>query len=206
MSFWVPGADAPGVDRDVEDEGIYMINDAQTRMSIEQQVCEIDNAFVIEQRRDLPIYTYRREILYVLRMFPNYPFSYSIETSHVTIIQGETGCGKSTQIPQYLMEAGWADGGRCIACTQVRIDVQSHLQPRRIAAVSVARRVAEEKRVVLGEEVGYSVHFDYRFNRNGKISQIKYLTTKELLREMMRNPMVDISSHNFISSLINTAW
>ena len=60
-------------------------------------------------------------------MFPIYPFSYSIETSHVTIIQGETGCGKSTQIPQYLMEAGWADGGRCIACTQVRIDVQSHL-------------------------------------------------------------------------------
>ena len=60
--------------------------------------------------------------------------------------------------------------------------------------------------MVLGEEVGYSVHFDYRFNRNGKISQIKYLTTKELLREMMRNPMVDISSHNFISSLINTAW
>ena len=72
--------------------------------------------------------------------------------------------------------------------------------------MSVARRVAEEKRVVLGEEVGYSVHFDYRFNRNGKISQIKYLTTKELLREMMRNPMVDFLSHNFTSSLINTAW
>ena len=48
MSFWVPGADAPGVDREFEDEGIYMINDSQTRMSIEQQVCEIDCAFVIK--------------------------------------------------------------------------------------------------------------------------------------------------------------
>ena len=44
---------------------------------------------------------------------------YAIENSHVTIIQGETGCGKSTQIPQYLFEAGWSDGGRCIICTQV---------------------------------------------------------------------------------------
>lgn len=45
---------------------------------------------------------------------------YAVETSHVVIIQGETGCGKSTQIPQYLFEAGWSDGGRCIICTQVR--------------------------------------------------------------------------------------
>ena len=44
---------------------------------------------------------------------------YAVETSHVLIIQGETGCGKSTQIPQYLMEAGWADGNRCVVCTQV---------------------------------------------------------------------------------------
>lgn len=51
---------------------------------------------------------------------PAYRARYAVETSHVVIIQGETGCGKSTQIPQYLFEAGWADGGRCIICTQVR--------------------------------------------------------------------------------------
>ncbi|KAK8790719.1 hypothetical protein WA588_002467 [Blastocystis sp. NMH] len=168
MNFWVPGSAAPGVDREYEEEGIYMVNNTQTRMSLDQQ------------RHDLPIYKYRREILYGFGCPLKVP-SYSIETSHVTIIQGETGCGKSTQIPQYLMEAGWADGGRCIACTQ----------PRRIAATTVARRVAEEKRVVLGEEVGYSVQFDYMFNRNGKITQIKYLTHKELLREMMRNPLLN---------------
>ena len=65
-----------------------------------------------------------------------------------------------------------------------------HIQPRRIAAVSIAKRVAEEKHCVLGEEVGYSVNFDYNFNRNNKLTQIKYVTDKELLREMTRNPMV----------------
>ena len=48
MSFWVPGADAPGVDREFEDEGIYMINDAQTRMSIEQQVVYFSELYVIQ--------------------------------------------------------------------------------------------------------------------------------------------------------------
>ena len=72
-----------------------------------------------------------------------------------------------------------------------RVEMESdELKPRRLAATTVAKRVAEEKRVVLGEEVGYSIQFDYMFNRNGKISQIKYLTNKELLREMMRNPLV----------------
>ncbi|KNB41985.1 putative ATP-dependent RNA helicase [Blastocystis sp. subtype 4] len=72
-----------------------------------------------------------------------------------------------------------------------RLEMESdELKPRRLAATTVAKRVAEEKRVVLGEEVGYSIQFDYMFNRNGKISQIKYLTNKELLREMMRNPLL----------------
>ena len=72
-----------------------------------------------------------------------------------------------------------------------RLEMESdELKPRRLASTTVAKRVAEEKRVVLGEEVGYSIQFDYMFNRNGKISQIKYLTNKELLREMMRNPLV----------------
>lgn len=48
MSFWVPGADAPGVDREFEDEGIYMINDAQTRISIEQQVVYFAALYVIQ--------------------------------------------------------------------------------------------------------------------------------------------------------------
>ena len=67
-----------------------------------------------------------------------------------TILVGETGSGKTTQIAQFVAEAGYAQDGRMIACTQ----------PRRVAAMSVARRVAEEMDVQLGEEVGYSIRFE----------------------------------------------
>jgi pre-mRNA-splicing factor ATP-dependent RNA helicase DHX15/PRP43 len=72
-----------------------------------------------------------------------------INAHQTSILVGETGSGKTTQIAQFVAEAGY--GGRgMIACTQ----------PRRVAAMSVARRVAEEMDVVLGEEVGYSIRFE----------------------------------------------
>ncbi|CAK7350467.1 unnamed protein product [Dovyalis caffra] len=61
-----------------------------------------------EEGGRLPVYKYRTAILYL------------VETHATTIVVGETGSGKTTQIPQYLKEAGWADGGRVIACTQPR--------------------------------------------------------------------------------------
>lgn len=65
-----------------------------------------------------------------------------VRAHHTLIVVGETGSGKTTQIPQYLLEAGLAKGG-LIACTQ----------PRRVAAITVARRVADEMGVQLGREV-----------------------------------------------------
>ncbi len=73
-----------------------------------------------------------------------------INEHQTTILVGETGSGKTTQIAQFIAEAGYAQGGKVIACTQ----------PRRVAAMSVARRVADEMDVVLGEEVGYSIRFE----------------------------------------------
>lgn len=117
------------------------------------------------QRQLLPIAQLKREILY------------SVESFQTTILIGETGCGKSTQIPQYLLEAGWAVGDRCIVCTQ----------PRRIAAMAVATRTASEMGCTLGEEVGYAIRFDSKCNNN---TSIKYCTDGLLLRETMQDPLL----------------
>jgi pre-mRNA-splicing factor ATP-dependent RNA helicase DHX16 len=90
-----------------------------------------------EQRRTLPIYPYRDELLRAVR------------NHQILIIVGETGSGKTTQIPQYLHEAGYTKRGK-IGCTQ----------PRRVAAMSVAKRVADEMGTKLGAEVGYSIRFE----------------------------------------------
>ena len=73
---------------------------------------------------------------------------------------GETGSGKSTQMPQYIRDGGMVEEGSMIACTQ----------PRRIATVALAQRVAEERGVVLGGEVGYAIRFEDITSRDTSIS------------------------------------
>jgi ATP-dependent RNA helicase DDX35 len=92
-----------------------------------------------DQRRRLPIFAHRTELLYC------------VENHATTVVVGETGSGKTTQLPQYLVEAGWAAApGTAVACTQ----------PRRVAAMTVAARVADEAGVELGREVGYAIRFE----------------------------------------------
>ena len=110
-----------------------------------------------EQREYLPIYSVRDELLSVIR------------ENQVTIIVGETGSGKTTQLTQYLYEEGYATEGM-IGCTQ----------PRRVAASSVAKRAADEKGVKLGEEVGYAIRFE---DCTSPKTRIKYMTDGILLRE-----------------------
>lgn len=112
------------------------------------------------------MYKYRTEILYL------------VENHATTIIVGETGSGKTTQIPQYLKEAGWAEGGRVIACTQ----------PRRLAVQAVSARVAEEMGVNLGEEVGYTIRFED--HTTSGVTSVKFLTDGVLIREMMEDPLL----------------
>ncbi|KAF2708980.1 ATP dependent RNA helicase-like protein [Pleomassaria siparia CBS 279.74] len=102
---------------------------------------------------------------------------YTIETFPVTIVVGETGSGKTTQIPQMLYKAGWTTDGTQIAVTQ----------PRRIAATSVAARVAEEMNCQLGQEVGYSIRFE---DVTSAKTKIKFLTDGLLLREMLVDPLL----------------
>jgi pre-mRNA-splicing factor ATP-dependent RNA helicase DHX16 len=91
-----------------------------------------------EVRKSLPVYEWRQDLLK------------AVEDYQVLIIVGETGSGKTTQLPQYLHEAGYTKNGKKIGCTQ----------PRRVAAMSVASRVAEEMGVRVGAEVGYSIRFE----------------------------------------------
>ncbi|KAI6839332.1 P-loop containing nucleoside triphosphate hydrolase protein [Hortaea werneckii] len=118
-----------------------------------------------EQREYLPAFAVREELLRVVR------------DNQVTVIVGQTGSGKTTQLTQFLMEDGYAASG-LIGCTQ----------PRRVAAMSVAKRVADEMEVPLGGEVGYAIRFE---DCTSKETKIKYMTDGVLLRESLTNPDLD---------------
>ncbi|KNA17592.1 hypothetical protein SOVF_078270 [Spinacia oleracea] len=106
----------------------------------------------------------------------------TVKKNAVTVLIGETGSGKSTQLSQILFRHGFADSGTiCVT------------QPRRVAAVSVARRVAQEMGVRLGEEVGYAIRFE---DRTSTKTRIKYLTDGVLLRESLSDP--ELSSYSVI--------
>lgn len=100
-----------------------------------------------------------------------------VKDSRVLVVIGETGSGKTTQIPRFLHDAGLAGKDKAIACTQ----------PRRVAAMTVAQRVAEEMGVEIGQEVGYSIRFD---DRTSPATRIKYLTDGMLLREALLDPLL----------------
>eukprot|EP00037_Helgoeca_nana_P017478 m.165691 g.165691 ORF g.165691 m.165691 type:complete len:687 (-) comp24011_c0_seq1:224-2284(-) len=98
--------------------------------------------------------------------------------AHPTVVLvGDTGSGKTTQLPQYLYRAGFCRKGAQIGCTQ----------PRRVAAVSVAQRVASEMGVAVGGLVGYNVRFDEQCSAS---TRVKYLTDGMLLREAMADPLL----------------
>eukprot|EP00850_Spirogloea_muscicola_P000281 SM000001S04683 [mRNA] locus=s1:1595740:1605356:- [translate_table: standard] len=123
---------------------------------------------ILEDRKLLPMYPYKDELLQ------------AIEAHQILVIVGETGSGKTTQIPQYLHEAGYSKRGK-IGCTQ----------PRRVAAMSVAARVAQEMDVKLGNEVGYSIRFE---DCTSEKTIIKYMTDGMLLREFLGEP--DLASYS----------
>ncbi|EMD01282.1 hypothetical protein BAUCODRAFT_204733 [Baudoinia panamericana UAMH 10762] len=102
---------------------------------------------------------------------------YTIDTYPVTVLVGQTGSGKTTQVPQYLEQAGWCQDGKVIAVTQ----------PRRVAATTVAKRVADEMRCPLGQEVGYSIRFE---DVTSEKTRIKFLTDGLLLREALVDPLL----------------
>ncbi|KAK5941744.1 hypothetical protein PMZ80_005695 [Knufia obscura] len=128
-------------------------------------MADFDLSFLAKPVALLPITKHKRSL------------QYAVETYPVVVIVGETGSGKTTQLPQYLDEAGWTSDGKMIAVTQ----------PRRVAATNIANRVAAEMRCQIGEDVGYSIRFEEAVSAK---TRIKFLTDGMLLREALLDPLL----------------
>ncbi|KAF4532358.1 hypothetical protein B566_EDAN003662 [Ephemera danica] len=120
------------------------------------------NMTLLEQRQSLPIYKLKDELVK------------AVTDNQILVVIGETGSGKTTQITQYLAEAGFTSRGK-IGCTQ----------PRRVAAMSVAKRVAEEFGCRLGQEVGYTIRFE---DCTSPETVIKYMTDGLLKQAVKKRP------------------
>jgi pre-mRNA-splicing factor ATP-dependent RNA helicase DHX38/PRP16 len=120
------------------------------------------NKTLAQQREYLPVFSVRDKLMRL------------IHDHKIIIIVGETGSGKTTQLTQYLHEEGYTKHG-IIGCTQ----------PRRVAAVSVAKRVAEEMGTELKKTVGYAIRFE---DCTSSETKIKYMTDGVLLRESLNDP------------------
>ncbi len=136
---------------------------------------QLSEKSIKDQRESLPIYRLKSELCT------------AIAQNQVLVVIGETGSGKTTQMTQYLAEMGYTKRGM-IGCTQ----------PRRVAAMSVAKRVAEEYGCPLGQEVGYTIRFE---DCTSPSTVIKYMTDGMLMREYL----ADNSLSKYIAMMLDEA-
>jgi len=121
---------------------------------------------ILETRLKLPVYQFKDKLLK------------AVDENQIVVVEGETGSGKTTQIPQFLVHALHSTPGKEVACTQ----------PRRVAATSIAARVAEEMDVQLGKEVGYTIRFEDVSDPHTTV--LRFVTDGMLLREAMSDPLL----------------
>ena len=120
---------------------------------------QTSSAAIRQQRQSLPIFQLRNQFLR------------AVKENQILCVIGETGSGKTTQMTQYLIDEGYGSRG-IVGCTQ----------PRRVAAISIAKRVADEFGCKLGDDVGYCIRFD---DTTSPRTRIKYMTDGMLLREIL---------------------
>jgi ATP-dependent RNA helicase DHX57 len=146
------------------------------RVALEARASETaDPGFLklLDQRRRLPAWAKTDELLRAVR------------TNQVTIVAGETGCGKTTQVPQFILDDAISrgEGARTsLICTQ----------PRRISATSVARRVAQERGEPIGKTVGYAIRMESIVSSS---TRILFVTTGVLLRRLAEDPLLAGVTH-----------
>ncbi|XP_057653078.1 ATP-dependent DNA/RNA helicase DHX36-like isoform X1 [Diorhabda carinulata] len=150
---------------------------------LNEQLMKFDKPqfIILKEKRDkLPIYTKKDDLLKL------------IHDNQVILVSGETGCGKTTQVAQYILDDYISNtkGSLCrIICTQ----------PRRISAVSVAERVAEERSEPLGQSVGYQIRLEKKLPRDQ--ASICFCTTGVVLKQMETDPSLSTVSHLILDEI-----
>lgn len=129
---------------------------------------------VVGTRRDLPIFKHRHEIVDNVKNHP------------VTFIQGATGCGKTTQVPQYIYDDCALSKNPCNIIIS---------QPRKIAAVTIAHRVANERKMTVGNQVGYQISLDKCTGTEDESTQITFCTTGVVLQKLITAKSMNAYTH-----------
>ena len=118
-------------------------------------------------------------------------FLRALDGTQVLVVSGETGCGKTTQLPRFVLDRALAAGDASttnVVCTQ----------PRRVSAVSVAARVAHERGEALGDRVGYQIRLEAR---RSEATRLTFCTTGTLLRRLAEDPELRSVSHVFVDEI-----
>ncbi|XP_067635728.1 probable ATP-dependent RNA helicase spindle-E [Eurosta solidaginis] len=127
--------------------------------------------FNLQRDESLPIHDNKEQILQAIRKHP------------VVVLEGDTGCGKTTQVPQYILDEAYTNRDYCkIVCTQ----------PRRIAAMSIARRVCAERKWEEGTVVGFQVGLHARTTED---TRLLYCTTGVLLQKLIKEKSLKQFTH-----------
>jgi HrpA-like RNA helicase len=130
-----------------------------------------------EQRRGLPVYNFKDSLLD------------TIAKNRVTVVEGETGSGKTTQVPQFCLEDAAARGVPCNIIIA---------QPRRISAMSVAERVAAERGEAIGKTVGYTIRLESKATTN---TRLLFCTTGILLKRLEEDAVLQNVTHVFVDEV-----
>ncbi|XP_058058907.1 putative ATP-dependent RNA helicase DHX57 [Anopheles bellator] len=141
---------------------------------------------MLKARRNLPAWAKMSEIIELL------------DSNQVLVISGETGCGKSTQVPQFLLDDWLLQSSRLGANEKVRHLEIVCTQPRRLSAIGVAERVAEERSEKIGNTVGYQIRLE---NRVSSFTRLTFCTTGILLRRLQSDPMLSNVTHVLVDEV-----